>query len=327
MATLIETVDLETTRQVLSTSYGSVRIRPRGRRHGMRLTQASLGPARFDHVRFTMSFEADADPLGTLVFGQLRSGYTHCASDGSQRSSRPGQLFLFAQPDHPCTAVIEDTEAELAVIDPALPDQVADTAPGRTKRPVRFTGYEPVSAQAAQAWTSTYAYIRDVVLTSPQASAEPLVATCAARLLAATALAAFPNNAVTDPTIEDRHDGSPATVRRAVTYIDEHASQNITIADVAANAHVTIRAVQLAFRRHLDTTPMAYLRRVRLDHAHNDLVAAAPDDKTVAAVAFRWGFTSSSRFAAYYRQAYGVHPSHTLRRLPGSPARIVSVSP
>jgi len=30
-------------------------------------------------------------------------------------------------------------------------------------------------------------------------------------------------------------------------------------------AHVTVRAVQLAFRRHLDTTPMAYLRRVRLE--------------------------------------------------------------
>jgi transcriptional regulator GlxA family with amidase domain len=89
------------------------------------------------------------------------------------------------------------------------------------------------------------------------------------------------------------------------------------IADIAANAHVTIRAVQLAFRRHLDTTPMAYLRRVRLDHAHHDLSAAGPEDKTVAAVAHRWGFTSSSRFAAYYRQAFGVHPSQTLRHLPG----------
>jgi AraC-like DNA-binding protein len=36
--------------------------------------------------------------------------------------------------------------------------------------------------------------------------------------------------------------------------------------------------------------------------------------ETVTAVAYRWGFASSSRFAAYYRQAYGIHPSAMLRR-------------
>jgi hypothetical protein len=33
---------------------------------------------------------------------------------------------------------------------PALPSQIADTEPGRTRQPVRFTGYEPISPQAAQ---------------------------------------------------------------------------------------------------------------------------------------------------------------------------------
>ena len=57
-----------------------------------------------------------------------------------------------------------------------------------------------------------------------------------------------------------------------------------------------------------------HLRRVRLDHAHQDLKRASPGDGlTVTAVAYRWGFRSSSRFAAAYREAYGVSPSHTLR--------------
>ena len=71
-------------------------------------------------------------------------------------------------------------------------------------------------------------------------------------------------------------------------------------------------AVQLAFRRHLDTTPIEYLRRVRLDRAHHDLIAADPARVTVTAIAVRWGFPSPSRFAARYRQAYGISPSHTL---------------
>jgi AraC-like DNA-binding protein len=36
-------------------------------------------------------------------------------------------------------------------------------------------------------------------------------------------------------------------------------------------------------------------------------------DQTVTAIAYRWGFTSSSRFAASYRRTYGITPSQTLR--------------
>jgi AraC-like DNA-binding protein len=98
-----------------------------------------------------------------------------------------------------------------------------------------------------------------------------------------------------------------------VTFIDEHAYEPIAIADIAAAAFVSARAVQLAFRRHLGTTPTAYLRRVRLEHAHRQLQAADPALLTVTAVARRWGFPSASRFTASYRAAYGILPSRTLR--------------
>jgi transcriptional regulator GlxA family with amidase domain len=72
--------------------------------------------------------------------------------------------------------------------------------------------------------------------------------------------------------------------------------------------------VQLAFARHLETTPLAHVRRVRLDCAHRDLLAADLARQTVAGVACRWGFHSPGRFAVLYRQAYGVPPSHTIRQ-------------
>jgi len=148
----------------------------------------------------------------------------------------------------------------------------------------------------------------------PGGQPAPLAAGAAARLLAATALSVFPNNALLDPTAVDRNDARPATLRRAISFIDDNAHRDITLADIAAAAHVTIRALQLAFRRHLDCTPTAYLRRVRLERAHSQLSTAAPGRESVTAVAFRWGFASSSRFAAYYREAYGVPPGATLRR-------------
>jgi AraC-like DNA-binding protein len=67
------------------------------------------------------------------------------------------------------------------------------------------------------------------------------------------------------------------------------------------------------FLGYLGAGHIAYLRRTRLEHAHHQLTEADPGHETVTAVAYQWGFSSSSRFAARYRQAYGVTPSETLR--------------
>ena len=158
--------------------------------------------------------------------------------------------------------------------------RVAATAPSRRPAPIRFTRLEPRStAMAAQFW-ATRSYVAGL-LADPDAAESPLVLANATNMLAAVALSTFPNTALSDPTIEDRHDASTATLRRAVAYIDDHPGDDITVTEIAAAASVTPRAVQLAFRRHLDTTPMAYLRRARLAAAHADLAAADPTRTTV----------------------------------------------
>jgi anti-anti-sigma factor len=104
------------------------------------------------------------------------------------------------------------------------------------------------------------------------------------------------------------------TVRLAVAFINEHARDDIGVADIAAASFVTVRAVQLAFRRYLDTTPLGYLRQVRLERAHDQLLAADSDRTTVTAVAADWHFSNASRFSGHYRAAYGVPPIQTLRQ-------------
>jgi AraC-like DNA-binding protein len=313
MAEVFETDDMELAERVLSELYADVRIAPRGPRRGLRMTSAPAGPVRFDRVTFAMDVQARGIPLGRLIFGRLASGRVSHASGGPERHFGAGDAFLVAQPEHPYTAGTQDGDFELAIMPPDLPSRVAATAPGRRPEPVRFTGYEPVSPQAARLWTSTYGYVRDTVLTDPDAAAHPLVASSAARLLVAVPLTAFPSTALTDPTITDQRDAHTVMLRRAIVFIDENAHADISVADVAAAAHVTIRATQLAFRRHLDMTPMQYLRRVRLDHARHDLLAADPARVTVTDVAYRWGFPSPSRFSSYYREAYGTTPGQALR--------------
>ena len=61
-------------------------------------------------------------------------------------------------------------------------------------------------------------------------------------------------------------------------------------------------------------TPLEYLRRVRLERAHRDLVVADPTaGDTVAAIATRWGFAHHGYFSAAYRRIYGHPPHVTLR--------------
>ena len=315
MSQVFETSDPRTAEHILRNAYGgTIRIDAGHQRCGIRLENAILTPAvRLDRISFSMRLAMTASPLGVLVLCHIRSGGHAYSSEGTERTYGPGDVFLPIQPDRPGSAQCEETDFDTAVIHPALLSQVAAAEPGRTQQPVRITSYDRLPPRDAALWRGTYAYVRDAVLGYPEAAAQPLVTASAARLLAAAALAVFPNNALTEPTIEDRHDARPGTLRRAVAFVDENAHTDITVADIAGAAHVTIRAVQLAFRRHLGMTPLEYLRRVRLDYAHRDLIAADPASQTVTAVACRWGFPSPGRFASLYRQAYGVTPSHTLR--------------
>jgi transcriptional regulator GlxA family with amidase domain len=187
---------------------------------------------------------------------------------------------------------------------------MAGTGPG-TSAPLRFLASHLASPAARAQWSAVTRYVDDL-LASPDAALSPLVITSAARLLAATALTLFPSTAQAPATPRDRRDASTATVRRATAFINEQASRDITVPDIAAAACVTVRALQMAFRRELGTTPTAYLRTVRLARAHRELVDAGLGQDTVTAVAYRWGFSSASRFSAYYRNTYGVSPRQTL---------------
>jgi transcriptional regulator GlxA family with amidase domain len=106
-------------------------------------------------------------------------------------------------------------------------------------------------------------------------------------------------------------------------YCEERAGEPVSVADMAAAAGVSLRTLQDRFRIHLRTTPSAHLRRVRLDRVHQDLLRIADGSAsgTVAEVATRWGFTHLSRFAAYYREAYGQVPSRTAKRRQAPPVR------
>lgn len=85
-----------------------------------------------------------------------------------------------------------------------------------------------------------------------------------------------------------------------------------TASEMAATAGVSVRRLQEGFRQYVGRTPSEYLTDIRLVRVRDDLLAADPGD-TVAAVALRWGFAHTGRFAAAYRTRFGTALSAALR--------------
>lgn len=104
-------------------------------------------------------------------------------------------------------------------------------------------------------------------------------------------------------------------LRRAVEYIHAHASERLTLTAIASAACASPRALEAAFRRRYDDSPLAYARGVRLDRVHDSLKQAAAQGGTasVTELALQQGFIHMGRFAHYYRMRFGCPPSTTLR--------------
>jgi AraC-like DNA-binding protein len=103
-------------------------------------------------------------------------------------------------------------------------------------------------------------------------------------------------------------------IKRAIELIEERPEEPWTTVGLAAEVHLSVRALQEGFKRDLDMSPLAYLRLVRLRRVHHVLKRASPESTTVGAVAVSFGLLHLGRFAANYRAAFGEMPSETLRR-------------
>ena len=300
----------------VSKIYSKLHIGAIGETTRARITRRVLSPEiGFDDLDYSFDIGYSGEPPELLIICDVISNTIGTYGEGSEDTFGPGDQFLISRPDLPYAGVAHASRLRFAVLDPAILNRVAEAHNDDPAEPVRLLDHRPVSRQAALRLQRSIAYVRNNLLALPHEAHSPLLVSAASEFLAAGVLCAYPNTAIADTTVRDHRDANPSTVRLAVAFIEVNPDVGISVSDIARAAYVTPRALQLAFRRHLDTTPAAYLRRVRLDHAHDDLDAAtAGDGVTVTTVAYRWGFSSPSRFAEHYRAAYGIPPSHTLRR-------------
>lgn len=103
-------------------------------------------------------------------------------------------------------------------------------------------------------------------------------------------------------------------VARACRFVDSHLRRPISLAELCRHCGVGTRTLEYGFRQLYDTTPIGFIRSLRLSRAHSALLRNAGQPVSIREIATRLGFTHMGQFAQDYRLLFGESPSVTLRR-------------
>ena len=238
-------------------------------------------------------------PGSSMLIVWMKSGVGHVDED----PVKIGRPLLYRQ--DPQRIRWADFQQDAMRIDRATVEQVAaergDWAPG----PLEFRPRHVPEGPELAAWWLMVRSVAEHVLRGPSevsaAQERELTRFAAAGLL--TAIPHWPVGQQEQPL------ASTARFARAEAFLLEHATEQITVDDVAEAAGLSVRGLQAAFQRHHGITPTMYLRRIRLLLAREQLQSG--DDRSVADIARDAGFAHLGRFAGSYRQEFGELPRQT----------------
>ena len=108
-------------------------------------------------------------------------------------------------------------------------------------------------------------------------------------------------------------------IRRAINYIREHYSENITLDDLAASIHLSKSECCRCFKRTLQLTPFEYLMKYRIFRAASILQMNVPAPRSMSALAFSVGFNNASYFNKVFKQYLHCTPSEYKRKIKNNP--------
>ncbi len=269
--------------------------------------RSDAGSMTVDEVIFQGRVTLEIPAADSIVVIQPRAGSLSCAGGPVATADFP----ILVAHGMPRVLHCDGPRFDVVTVEADVLHKVAADWHASLAQQIQFVNWRPRSRAAARAWHRALNYVV-MTLASADTARQPVITAGMANLLAGAVLECYPSNLTEQYPAGDL--ALPETLKEAVAFIHRHAAEDIGINDIADAVHLTPRAVQYLFRRQLDTTPTEYMRRVRLGHAHQELMTATVPDSTVTEIAQRWGFAHTGRFAVLYRRTYGQSPHTTLRQ-------------
>lgn len=94
-------------------------------------------------------------------------------------------------------------------------------------------------------------------------------------------------------------------IRRAMAWIREHYTEQVSVEDMAAVAGMSESVFHRRFKAVTALSPLQYQKRIRLQEARRRMVSREAD---AASVSFAVGYKSTSQFSREYKRLFGEPP-------------------
>ncbi len=318
-AVTVSTNDVERARTEVGRVFCPHRLTPQPGVHrvNLRMTARRVGGVGIIDLDYGQAVRIRPAPLETFYLVQIPLGGSTVIRHAGHTVTSTPELASVLSPDDPSDMHwSQGSPHRIFYADRrAVNAELARLLGHPVESPVRFEVGMAMDTAAARAWTRGVGFLADELSHPAGASVldHPQVAAGLEQSLLSKLLLTHRHSHSDLLDHPAGHRSPGRLVRRACALIRDHHGEALTVADVAEALGVSVRTLQVCFRREAQTTPTAYLRACRLDAVHRALRAAEPGT-SVTTVALRHGITHLSRFAGEYRARFGEAPSTTLRR-------------
>ena len=102
-----------------------------------------------------------------------------------------------------------------------------------------------------------------------------------------------------------RHDSHASNVARAIAYLRTHYRTPVSIPELASRVGMSASSLHKHFKAVTATTPLQYMKELRLLEARRLL---SEGELSVSTVAYEVGYESPNQFSREYSRKYGVSP-------------------
>ena len=310
------TADLDTAQAAMERLFLPLRLRLRepAAPLDMALNARPVGDMTASYVRFGRDVElvtAEADNYHVNI---PITGATDSRSGRLERVQATPQRAAVFMPGLPADIGWRHDCAQFCLMFPRrrLHHELEAMLDRPVTRPIDFTPAMDLTTDRGQVWLDRLRLIERESRHPDNLLDYPLAAHNLESVLLNGLLLAQPHN-YTDQLTGPRQPVPPLAVRQTIELIHAHPEHPWRTTTLARQVAASTRSLQEGFARTVGIPPMRYLREVRLDRVHAELLSADPGSVSVSQVAVRWGFLQLGRFAAAYRHKFGQRPSETLR--------------
>lgn len=308
-------LDVDEASSRLSDVYNSNRLRLAGRPQDFRMRLRTSQIGRLGLATLAFGAEIDIEQSGdrpfVLVTTQV-SGFSRVTTAAGTAEGGRGFVVVDSAGQSVRKRFSGDSERCNVRVDQAAIDAKCAALLARPlDRPLHFSPFGSNNGTVQRRWIGLLQMLLGYVGTTVPAPSEPIIHNLEEAVLLHLLLEH--EHSYSEALRQARTGLAPRHVKRAEDYIRANAREALTLERIAEAVGCSVRTLGEGFHKARGTTPMNFLRQVRMAGVRNDLQGDCRPGG-IAEIALAWGFNHLGRFAADYRRCFGESPSETRRR-------------